>query len=82
MMPRTGSNTIRQGMIASAWLAASAGIIGYFNVGGLGQYLTLYNRASGTFKDPNVFGPSWCFRSCSWCRPSCSSASGWWPESC
>jgi hypothetical protein len=50
-------NTIRQGMIASAWLAASAGIIGYFNVGGLGEYLTLYNRASGTFKDPNVFGP-------------------------
>jgi hypothetical protein len=50
-------NTIRRGMIASAWLAASAGIIGYFNVGGLGQYLTLYNRASGTFKDPNVFGP-------------------------
>ncbi|MGL4441148.1 MAG: O-antigen ligase family protein [Bosea sp. (in: a-proteobacteria)] len=50
-------NTMRRGLIASAWLAATAGIIGYFNVGGLGQYLTLYGRASGTFKDPNVYGP-------------------------
>lgn len=50
-------NTIRTGLIASAWLAATAGIIGYFNVGGLGDALTLYGRASGTFKDPNVYGP-------------------------
>ncbi len=49
--------TMRRGLIASAWLAATAGIIGYFNIGGLGEYLTLYGRASGTFKDPNVFGP-------------------------
>lgn len=49
--------TMRRALIASAWLAATAGIIGYFNVGGLGQYLTLYGRASGTFKDPNVYGP-------------------------
>lgn len=50
-------DTIRSGYIASAWIAATAGVIGYFNVGGLGEFLTLYGRASGTFKDPNVFGP-------------------------
>lgn len=49
--------TIRSALIVSAWIAALAGIIGYFNVAGLGSYLTLYGRASGTFKDPNVFGP-------------------------
>jgi hypothetical protein len=34
-------------------------IIGYFNVGGLGPYFTLYenSRAAVPFKDPNVFGP-------------------------
>ena len=50
-------DTIRSGYIASAWIAATAGVVGYFNVGGLGEFLTLYGRASGTFKDPNVFGP-------------------------
>lgn len=49
--------TMARALIASAWLASIAGIIGYFNVGGVGEYLTLYGRASGTFKDPNVFGP-------------------------
>lgn len=50
-------STMRAALIASAWLAAVAGILGYFNVAGLGQFLTLYGRASGTFKDPNVYGP-------------------------
>ncbi len=50
-------DTIRKGYIASAWITATAGIAGYFNVAGLGEYLTLFGRASGTFKDPNVFGP-------------------------
>jgi hypothetical protein len=49
--------TIRRALIVSAWVAATAGIMGYFNVGGLGPFLTLHGRASGTFKDPNVFGP-------------------------
>jgi hypothetical protein len=49
--------TIRLGLIASAWCAAVAGIIGYFDIGGLGAYFSLHGRASGTFKDPNVFGP-------------------------
>lgn len=50
-------DTIRSGYLAAAWVAALAGLVGYFNLGGLGEYLTLHGRASGTFKDPNVFGP-------------------------
>ena len=49
--------TMAHALIASAWLASLAGIAGYFDIGGVGAYLTLYGRASGTFKDPNVFGP-------------------------
>ena len=49
--------TMAKALVASAWFAATAGIIGYFDMGGLGEYLTLYGRAAGTFKDPNVFGP-------------------------
>ncbi len=50
-------DTITKALTASAWLAATAGIVGYFDIAGLGEYLTLYGRAAGTFKDPNVFGP-------------------------
>ncbi len=42
---------------ASTVCAAICGILGYFDVGGLGEIFSLYGRASGTFKDPNVFGP-------------------------
>ena len=40
-------------------IAASLGILGYFNVAGLGELFSVYDnsRASGPFKDPNVFGP-------------------------
>jgi len=48
---------IRSALIWSAWVAGLAGVLGYFNVAGLGDQLTEYGRASGTFKDPNVFGP-------------------------
>ncbi|WP_237481676.1 O-antigen ligase family protein [Lichenibacterium dinghuense] len=41
---------------ASTVFAALAGIVGYFNVAGLGDLLSRYGRASGTFKDPNVLG--------------------------
>lgn len=41
---------------ASTVLAAIAGIVGYFGVAGLGDLLSRYGRASGTFKDPNVLG--------------------------
>jgi len=50
---------IRSGYVFAAVVAAILGILGYFNVGHLGPYFTLYDntRASGPFKDPNVFGP-------------------------
>src|SRR5215217_6506401 len=46
---------LRRGLIVGALIAAMAGIAGYFNLvpGGHGL-LTLYDRARGTFKDPNV----------------------------
>jgi len=51
--------TIRSGYIAAALISAALGVIGYFNVAGLGPLFTLYDnsRAAGPFKDPNVFGP-------------------------
>ncbi len=57
--PESRIATIRSGYILSATLAAWLAIIGYFNIGGLGPYLTLYDnsRAAGPFKDPNVLGP-------------------------
>ncbi len=56
---------IQKGYMLAAWVASIAGIIGYFDIGGLGPYLTLNARAAGTFKDPNVLGtflvPPICF---------------------
>ncbi len=51
--------TIRSGYVAAGVFAATLGILGYFNVAGLSAHFTLYDgmRASGPFKDPNVFGP-------------------------
>ena len=40
----------------STVLASVLGILGYFDVLGLGDTLSKYGRASGPFKDPNVFG--------------------------
>jgi hypothetical protein len=48
---------IRSALIWSAWLCGLAGVLGYFDVAGLGSLFTEYGRASGTFKDPNVLGP-------------------------
>ena len=41
---------------ASTVIAALCGILGYFDVAGLGELFSRYGRASGTFKDPNVLG--------------------------
>src|SRR5229473_1663092 len=47
---------IRRGLIVGALIAALGGIAGYFSLfPGAHSLLTLYDRASGTFKDPNVF---------------------------
>ena len=50
---------IRSGYAAAGVGAAALGIVGYFDIAGLGPLFTLYDnvRASGPFKDPNVFGP-------------------------
>src|SRR3954451_7815315 len=48
---------LRRGLIVGGLIAAVAGIAGYFNlVPGGHDLLTLYQRARGTFKDPNVLG--------------------------
>jgi hypothetical protein len=48
---------LRRGLIVGGLVAATAGIAGYFNlVPGGHDLLTLYERARGTFKDPNVLG--------------------------
>jgi hypothetical protein len=48
---------LRRGLIMGGLIAALAGIAGYFNlVPGGYDLLTLYERARGTFKDPNVLG--------------------------
>lgn len=49
--------TLRRGYLFAAWCAGLAGLLGYFNVAGLGSIFSLYGRASGSFKDPNVLGP-------------------------
>jgi hypothetical protein len=48
---------LRRGLIVGALIAAASGIAGYLNlVPGGHDLLTLYERARGTFKDPNVLG--------------------------
>jgi hypothetical protein len=48
---------LRRGLVTGAMVASLAAIAGYFNlVPGGHDLLTLYDRARGTFKDPNVLG--------------------------
>src|SRR5579871_4368505 len=48
---------LRRGLVTGAMIASLAGIAGYFHlVPGEHDLLTLYERARGTFKDPNVYG--------------------------
>lgn len=48
---------LRRGLVVGAMIAATSAILGYFNlVPGGHDLLTLYERARGTFKDPNVLG--------------------------
>ena len=42
----------------AAFIAAIAGVIGYFDLApGAAELFTKFGRATGTFKDPNVYGP-------------------------
>jgi O-antigen ligase len=57
---RPGRHTrlIFNAYIYAAVIAAVAGIAGYFNLfPGAFEMFTKFGRATGTFKDPNVFGP-------------------------
>lgn len=46
--------TIRNAWIFSAVVAAITGMVGYFNIHGMGAAWAPISRAQGTFKDPNV----------------------------
>ncbi len=55
--PAAHARLICNAYLTAALIAAAAGVIGYFGlVPGSTELFTLYSRASGTFKDPNVFG--------------------------
>jgi len=51
------SRIIERGYIAGALIVALLGIAGYFNLFPGAEYFTRFDRARGTFQDPNVFGP-------------------------
>ncbi len=56
--PRAHTELIFKAWTVAALIAAAAAIIGYFGLlPGAHDLFTRYDRASGTFKDPNVFGP-------------------------
>lgn len=53
----TRLDALRRGLIVGAVVASLAGVAGYFHlIPGGHDLLTLYGRARGTFKDPNVLG--------------------------
>ncbi|QND70872.1 O-antigen ligase family protein [Tardiphaga robiniae] len=47
---------LRRGLIVGALVASLAGIAGYLHLIPGAEMFTLYGRAAGTFKDPNVLG--------------------------
>lgn len=56
--PRPHTELILKAWTLAALLAAGAAIVGYFDLlPGAYDLFTRYDRASGTFKDPNVFAP-------------------------
>ena len=57
LKPQTHTKLILNGMTVAATVAAAAGLIGYFDIVPGSEIFTKFGRASGTFKDPNVFGP-------------------------
>lgn len=56
--PLVHTKLILNAYLFAATLGAIAGLVGYFDlVPGAHQLLTKFGRASGAFKDPNVYGP-------------------------
>ncbi len=57
-MPLRAISVVMNGYIVAALIATLAGFVGYFDlIPGAYDLFTLYGRLSGTFKDPNVYGP-------------------------
>ncbi len=57
MKPEQHLRLIFSGLTVAALLACAAGLIGYFALLPGADIFTKFGRATGTFKDPNVFGP-------------------------
>ena len=56
-LPQVRLDYLLRGYTAAALVAALAAIAGYFHLlGGLSELFVLYDRARGTFNDPNVLG--------------------------
>ena len=56
--PPAHTRLILNAYVWAAAAAASAGIVGYFDLlPDAHEFMTRYGRATGLFKDPNVFGP-------------------------
>lgn len=56
--PRQHTELILHAYLWAAFVAAVAGVAGYFNAfPGAFEMFTKFGRAAGTFKDPNVYGP-------------------------
>jgi O-antigen ligase len=54
--PEDHLKLIFNGLTVAGLIAATAGFIGYFDLAPGADIFTKFGRASGTFKDPNVFG--------------------------
>ena len=52
---------IAGGLVIASAFAAGLGIAGYFGLVSNAESFAVYGRATGAFKDPNVFGPSLIF---------------------
>ncbi len=55
--PERHLRVIFSGLLAAGTVAAITGLAGYFQIFPGAEIFTKFERASGTFKDPNVFGP-------------------------
>ncbi len=55
--PASHLRIIFNGLTCAAVIVAATGIAGYFDAFTGAEMFTKFGRASGTFKDPNVFGP-------------------------
>ena len=55
--PLAHTRIILSGLTVASVIAAVAGFVGYFDLVPDAEIFTKFGRATGTFKDPNVFGP-------------------------